>query len=90
MLVWRRFARAARTAAHVSGSKTTAAMTMPTTALGASASSTARSIVGESFLARPTTITSASKSNPKLAHASALVGGAACVSKSEASATGMK
>jgi hypothetical protein len=49
MLLCNRSARAARTAADVSGSKTSAAITIPTTVLGALAASTACSIVGESF-----------------------------------------
>jgi hypothetical protein len=44
-------------------------MTIPTALRGALTVATARSIGGESFLARPTTATREARSNPKLAHA---------------------
>ena len=71
MLVCRRSARAARTAAQVSGSSTSRAMAMPITVRGAPAAAIARSIVGESTLASPTTATSETRSRPKLAQACA-------------------
>src|SRR4051812_5286508 len=49
-LVWRRFRSAARTAATVSGSSTSSAITTPTTASGAPADSTADSRFGETGL----------------------------------------
>ena len=82
MLVCSRSARAARTAANVSGSSTRIAMMIPITAFGAPATATARSIEGEIVLANPTTATSDNTMSPKLAHASATEGGVACSSGS--------
>ena len=66
MLVCSRLARAARSAAQVSGSSTSMAMMMPTTAFGAPHAATTRSMRGDSGLARPTTPTSDTSSSPKL------------------------
>ncbi len=69
--------RAARSAATDSGSRTTMEMTMPTTASGAPAAATARSMSGESTLASPTTETSDTRSRPRLASAARVEGGGA-------------
>ena len=67
MLVCRRSARAARTAAHVSGNSTSSGDDDADHRRGAPAASTAGSIVGESSLARPTTATSETSRRAKLA-----------------------
>jgi hypothetical protein len=66
---------AARTAAQVSGSSTSMAMAMPTTALGACSRGHRRLDRGDSCLARPTTPTSATSSSPRLARPGRGVGG---------------
>jgi hypothetical protein len=65
-LVWMRSRAAARTAAMVSGSRTSRAMTTPTTACGKPALATPASIDGETPLARPTTAIRAIRSRPRL------------------------
>ncbi len=54
-LVWRRLARAALTAATLSGSNTSPAMITPTTARGAPAEATPASMAGAKLLANKTT-----------------------------------
>ena len=81
-LVCSRSARAARTAAQLSGASTSRAMTMPITVAGRPAEATTRSIVGESALASPITATSETRSRPKLAQASRTDGGGACADSS--------
>lgn len=66
------------------------AMAMLITASGAPAASTARSIVGESTFASPTTATRETSSSPKLAQDWAFDGGCACASSFPAFETGRK
>ncbi len=89
-LVCSRSARAARTAAQVSGSSTSSAIAMPMTVLGAPIRATPASIAGDSSLASPITATSATSSRPKLAQATPADGGGACTSWLAASCTGRK
>ena len=89
-LVCSRSARAARSAAQVSGASTSMAMTMPTTVGGRPADAMPCSIVGESVLARPITASSATTSRPKLAQAMPAEGGAACADSSSARSGGRK
>ena len=63
-LLWRRLARAARTAAYPSGISTNSAMAIPTTVLGAPADFTPASMAGLSASAKPTT-TARDRSNRK-------------------------
>jgi len=90
MLVCRRFACAARTAAHVSGNSTSIAITIPITAFGAPACSTVCSISGDKSLASPTTDTSETTRRAKLSHVSRSAGGTACASGLDASTGGRK
>jgi len=87
-LVCMRLRAAARRAANVSGSSTSKAITIPTTAAGADAACTAAPIAGESVFERPTTATSDRKSSARLVSAAALVGTEAC--SSSARPTGRK
>ncbi|MCY1230415.1 hypothetical protein D9M72_428260 [compost metagenome] len=82
-LVWMRSARAARSAASPSGNSTMAAITIPTTAAGAPAFSTAASTDGDSSLASPTTSTRQASSSTPLASATCAGGGGACTFSSE-------
>ena len=79
-LVWTRSRRAARTAASVSGSSTSSAITTPTAECGNPALSTASSIGFDSVFASPTTSTSATSSSARLISAARFAGGAACSS----------
>ncbi|MDQ0379040.1 hypothetical protein FB470_003034 [Amycolatopsis thermophila] len=81
-LIWIRSRRAARTAASVSGSSTSSAITTPTTACGNPAWSTALSIAGETASASPTTATRATSRNARLNHAVPVLGGSAYSSAS--------
>jgi hypothetical protein len=81
-LVCMRSRAAARTAAIVSGSRTSRAITTPTTACGRPAAATADSIAGETPLARPTTAISATNSRPRLVIAARFVGGSRWASSS--------
>ena len=76
-LVWRRFRSAARTAATVSGSSTSNAITTPTTATGAPADSTADSSFGDTVFASPTTEIRQTNSSPRLSSAVFPLGAAA-------------
>ncbi|MNT65790.1 hypothetical protein D3C72_2037980 [compost metagenome] len=82
-LVWMRSARAARSAARPSGSSTMAAITIPTTAAGAPAFSTAASIEGDSSLASATTSTRQTTSSTPLVSAMRAGGGGAWTFSSE-------
>ena len=64
-LVCTRSRRALRTAASVSGSSTSSAITTPTADCGAPIASTASSIAGDSIFASPTTATSATQQQPE-------------------------
>ena len=75
-----RFRRAARSAAQVSGSRTSSAMAMPTTDGGADAAATPFSMLGERSFARATTATSATSSTARLISVLRVEGGAACCS----------
>ena len=75
--VCRRPRRAALTAARVSGSSTSKAMTTPTKAEGRPAAPTARSMAGDCTLASPTTATKESSRKPTLVNAVAALGGSA-------------
>lgn len=77
MLVCRRFARAAVTAASPSGSSTSAAITMPTAASGAPSRITACSTTGDSSFASSTTATRLANSSSMLITAVRLLGAAA-------------
>ena len=65
-------------------------MAMPITVAGAPTAATARSSVGESSLARPTTATSETSSRAKLAQAVFSDGGGACADSSAAPRGGRK
>ena len=78
--VWMRSRRAALTAAIVSGSSTSSAMTTPTNDTGRPTASTPSSMAGDSILASPTTATSESSRKPSETVASRVVGGSACSS----------
>ena len=71
MLVWMRLRRAARTAAMLSGSSTSSAITTPTNEFGNPTAATPASIDGETSFASPTTATSESSSSPRLTRARA-------------------
>lgn len=68
MLVCSRLARAARTAAAVSGARMSMAMAIPIRLFGAPAASTPRSMAGERTFASPTTATREIRSSVKLSH----------------------
>ena len=89
-LVCTRSRRALRTAASVSGSSTSSAMTTPTAECGAPMASTASSIGGDSIFASPTTATSATTSNPRLVNATRSVGGVGVLVGVGPGATGRK
>jgi len=81
-LVWMRPWRAARAAARVSGSSTSAAITTPTKDCGNPTAVTARSTAGDSSSASPTTATRATSSSPRLPSAAPRLGGSAWLSSS--------
>jgi hypothetical protein len=72
-----RLRAAARTAAIVSGARTSSAITTPTTACGKPSAATPDSMAGDSILASPTTATSETTSRTRLVYVARSVGGSA-------------